>query len=559
MTLAALTSADWVADNAPIIGRVAARRRHQIVLAPYHRVHSLSRTLAASIAVSVLVIACLLYGFLFGLTAPYVMVPYAVPIVLLTGLIIWALPDQRRAPTLPLEFLLPAYFVTLILWPRYLAITLPGLPWINIQRILGLPMAGLFLICLSVSKTFRSRIYESASSITILFYLFIAYISVQLFTIFVSTSPGSSAQIVFDQQIYWTCTFFLSAFIFRKVGMVEKYWTLLCAMAFFIVILTAAEFRQQHILWAGHIPKILQVPDSSVQATLTPTFRPGSNVYRAKATFSTSLALAEYLSLLTPFFLHFAFSRHKYIVRAVCWLMIPVIFVAIRMTDARLGLVGLLASILLYGLLWTIVRWRSHPRDLVAAATVYAYPAIFLAGIGVVFASHRLKLMVFGDGAQASSTAARETQLGMALAKVWTHPWGYGTGQSGNAMGFAKGAFITIDNYFISLVLDYGILGVIVWYGMFIIGIVVAVRYCVSSEYGQRPEARLLAPLAVSLTAFLIVKWVHGQSDNHAIFFMMLGMISALVYRIRNNPSPEQTIAIPSGPGAAAAAPLPAY
>jgi hypothetical protein len=196
----------------------------------------------------------------------------------------------------------------------------------------------------------------------------------------------------------------------------------------------------------------------------------------------------------------------------------------------------MLISLLLYGMLWSIVRWRSHPRDLFAAATVYAYPAIFLLGIATVFASTRLRSMVLGDGAQAGSTEARHTQLGMAMAQMWKTPWGHGAGQSGNAMGYSEGAFITIDNYFIAVALDYGILGVIFWYGMFIIGMVEAARYSVSSQYAGRTEARLLAPLAVVLAGFLVIKWVHGQDDNHSIYFMVLGMICALIYRLRNNP-----------------------
>jgi hypothetical protein len=214
--------------------------------------------------------------------------------------------------------------------------------------------------------------------------------------------------------------------------------------------------------------------------------------------------------------------------------MIPVLFISIRMTDARLGVVGMLISLLLYGLLWSIVRWRSHPRDLFAAATVYAYPAVFMAGIGLVFASHRLYLMVFGDGAQASSTDARQIQLGMAMKQLFKAPWGHGAGQSGAAMGYAEGSFITIDNYFITIALDYGILGVIFWYGIFIVAMVEAARYSISSKYAGRQEARLLAPLAVTLAAFLVIKWVHGQDDNHPILFMMLGMVSALIYKLRH-------------------------
>ena len=102
-------------------------------------------------------------------------------------------------------------------------------------------------------------------------------------------------------------------------------------------------------------------------------------------------------------------------------------------------------------------------------------------------------------------------------------------------MGFAKDAFITIDNFFISVQLDYGLFGIIFWYGMFVVGIAAALFHSLLDRYADRPEARLLAPLAVSLTGFLIVKWVHGQDENHSIYFLMLGMISGLVYRLRHN------------------------
>jgi hypothetical protein len=244
--------------------------------------------------------------------------------------------------------------------------------------------------------------------------------------------------------------------------------------------------------------------------------------------------MAEYLSLLTPLFLHFGFSSKKTALKLACFAMIPVLFITIRLSDARLGVAGMLVCLLLYGMIWSVVRWRSHPRDLLAAATVYAYPVIFAASIGLVMSSYRLHAMVFGDGAQASSTEARKTQLNMALDVLAKHPWGHGTGQSGIAMGYAESQFITIDNYFITIALDYGILGIIFWYGMFIVAITEAIRYSISSRYGGRVEARLLAPMAVMLSAFLVIKWVHGQDDNHPIMFMMLGIVSALVYKLRH-------------------------
>lgn len=525
---------DWVWEHAPVVGAAAVRRRNRIVLQPYVRAYSLRKTILKILIAPALAFFCLVYGFFYALTAPTLIVAFIVPLVILAALIIWALPHQRTAPTLPIEFLYPAFFVAMILWPNYVALSLSGLPWITLLRIIGLPMAGLLLVSLSVSPPFRKKVAESVTSLKLLWIFMCGFIVVQIVTTIISTSPAASAQLFFNHSIYWIAVFVIACVLFRDTRYVEKYWGLLCLLAVPICIVTAIETRGQHILWAQHIPALLRIPDPSVQTTLTPAFRPGINLYRAKATFSTSLGLAEYLSLLTPLFLHFGFWSKSKVVRIASLAMIPVLFITIRMTDARLGLVGMLISLLLYGMLWSIVRWRSHPRDLFAAATVYAYPAVFAAGVGLVFASHRLNLMVFGDGAQASSTEARSTQLGMAITQLLKAPWGHGTGQSGPAMGYAEGSFITIDNYFITVALDYGVLGVIFWYGMFIVGMVEAARYSMSSKYAGRLEARLLAPLAVTLAAFLVIKWVHGQSDNHPILFMMLGMVSALIYKLRH-------------------------
>lgn len=531
---------DWVRENIPVVGGAAIRRRNQVVLAPYKRVHSLKGTLLKIAIAPSLALFCLVYGFFYALTAPTFIVACVVPLVVLSAMIIWALPHQRTAPTLAIEFLFPFFFIALILWPNYLAVSLPGLPWITLLRIVGLPMAGLLLISLSVSPPFRKRVAESVKGVPLIWTFMCGFIFVQIVTTVISTDPPASAQLVFNHSIYWISVFVIASVLFRETKYVERYWALLCLLAIPIILVTVLETRGQHILWAAHIPEILRIPDPSVQLTLTPSFRPGINFYRAKATFNSPLALAEYLALLTPFFLHFAFFSKKTWVKIACFAMVPVLFITIRMTDARLGVAGLFISVLGYGLLWSIVRWRSHPKDLFAAATVYAYPAVFMAGVGLVFASKRVNMMVFGDGAQASSSEARDTQLGMAMHQLMRAPWGHGTGQCGPAMGYADGSFVTIDNYFIAVALDYGVLGLVFWYGVFITAMVEATRYSISSRYAGRTEARLLAPLAVAMAAFLFIKWVHGQDDNHPILFMMVGMVSALIYKLRHSPSGTQ-------------------
>jgi hypothetical protein len=484
-------------------------------------------------ALPVLGFICLAYGFLYGLTAPYWIVPLAVPILVLSALIIWALPDRDTAPTLGIEVLYPFMFVLLVLWPNYLAVSFPGMPWITAQRITGLPLAGFFLACLSVSDSFRRQMKESFEVARPIWICLLGLVAVEIFTVPLSRAPTVSAQTVFNHQLHFTMMFAIATVLFKDIRWVERYWLLLCLLAVPIVAITFLESSRQYILWAAHIPPILRVPDPSVELTLAPSFRAYVNIYRAKATFSTPLGLAEYMSLLTPFFLHFGLTQRRMLWKVASLGMLPFLFVAIRMTDARLGVAGFFVSVLMYGVFWSFQRWLRNPRDLLASAIMYAYPLIFAGAVGLIYSSRRVYVMVFGDGAQAGSTAARETQLNMALDKLWQKPWGHGASQSGISMGYTPGSFLTVDNYFITVALDFGVLGIVFWYGFFILAIVGATWHALSPRYADRDEARLLAPLAVVMIAFMVIKWVHGQDDNHSIYYMLVGMICALIYRLR--------------------------
>src|SRR3546814_19920121 len=68
------------------------------------------------------------------------------PVIALGLLVIWALPETDWAPTKTLAWLLIAFLIALPLWPNYLAIALPGMPWITLLRIIGAPMILLLLI-----------------------------------------------------------------------------------------------------------------------------------------------------------------------------------------------------------------------------------------------------------------------------------------------------------------------------------------------------------------------------------------------------------------------------
>jgi hypothetical protein len=534
LAAAALDLARLIATYALAAGKELIRpprRKPPPVLRPYIDLGAWWRKVAKFIVPVVLAFFCLAYGFYFALTAPYLIVPFAAPVALLCLLAIWALPTGAHAPTRVMEFFFAALFITLVLWPNYLALALPGLPWITAIRLTGFPMAFLLLLSLSTSEDFRGEVAKVLRVAPPLWKVIIVFGVMQFVTLVFAKNPPDSFQRVLIQQLNWTAIFVLSAYICRVPGRVERYIGMLMALAVPIAIVTAFEATQRQVLWREHVPAFLKVDDAIAGMIMKPQIRGATGIYRAKATFSTALGLAEYVALLTPFAIHFAVAKYKWTVRVFGLFMIWLIFYVVLMTDARLGVVGFLISFLLYLLLWGLQRFWRNRRDLLGAAAVYAYPAIFLAFMVAVNFINRLHNMVFGSGAQTASDQARKNQMVMGVPKILMNPIGHGAGNSGMTMGYGEGQFVTVDNYYLTLGLDYGVIGLATFLAMFMIAAGYGATYGVRAARGNDRELSLMMPLAIALSAFLVIKSVFSQQDNHPLVFMMMGMIVGLLYR----------------------------
>ena len=119
---------------------------------PQYRSESKPRTRILLLVLSVLVF--FVYGYLFGMFAPQRLVQLGLPLLVLVALNVWALPELGAPPTNAISRLFFIYFLAIPLWPNYLAIALPGLPWITVMRLTSFPLVFLFLYSLSTSLAF---------------------------------------------------------------------------------------------------------------------------------------------------------------------------------------------------------------------------------------------------------------------------------------------------------------------------------------------------------------------------------------------------------------------
>jgi hypothetical protein len=487
------------------------------------------------VILTVLALVALGYGMAFGYMAPARMMPLIAPLALLCGLVIWALPPGDYAPTQVLEPIFMAFFAALILWPNYLAIALPSLPWLTLLRIIGVPLIAVLLVCISVSSVFRGRLWDVLTTDKIMLWLLIGVVLMQTITLPLSRDPGMSLNRWIIAQVNWTAIFVVACVVFMRPGFAEYWVRVLLAMLFLLCAYGVWEARITHVPWAAHIPAFIRVEDENVQGILNGASRAASGIYRVQGPQTTSLGFAEILGLAIPFAMHLSLDRYRLPERLYGIIFIPIAIWVIVLTDSRLGVVAALASVLFYLLIWALIRWRQNRASIFGPAIVLTFPLLFCAVVAATFLIGRLRHQVWGDGSQQASTDSRIDQWIMAIPKVGRNPVGHGMGQGADVLGFANQAGnITIDSYYISILLEIGVVGFILYYGLVLRSIWVATRTVVESRADQ--EIRLLLPIAVSLINYFIVKSVLSQDANHPLIFMMLGAVVALTYRARIQP-----------------------
>jgi hypothetical protein len=505
-----------------------------LILPPYTPDHDTKARRGARRWVTGLVIVfCLFQGLAFAFLAPFLLPAFGAPIAILGALVIWALPGVRTAPIRTVERLFFIVLVVSIGWPNYLGLALPGLPWITMARITGIPLTIIFLACVSMSEDFRARLGASLSGAPLVWRLLAAFVVIQLVSIAFSNQPFFSLDKFITAQMNWTAMFFLSAYIFTLPGMVERWAAIMWIMALFVGVIGVWEWRLGHVVWLGHIPSFLQIQDPTVLATLEPRMRRYTTIYRVQSTFSGPIQLGEFLALVYPFLFHFLMTARQMSVRVAAALSIPFLVFVTLISNARSGAVGLLVDVLLYTLFWGAMRWKHRPGKMLGPTIVFAYPAIAgVAAIAVLFVG-RIHRIVLGGAETQGSTDARKEQFALGIPKIIHHPWGYGIGKGAEALGwFSPGGDLSIDTYYLSIALEYGVIGFIIYYGMFAWALFRAAETTLKDPGGDR-ETSFLAPAAIALCAFIVIKSALSQQDNHYLVFMILGMVVALLHRIQ--------------------------
>ncbi|MFA5988453.1 MAG: O-antigen ligase family protein [Sphingomonas sp.] len=479
------------------------------------------------LCLALLTFFCIFYGFAFTILYQVFLLQLAAPVVAGTLFLVWLLPDRRNISTRPLEILLFTFLFVLLVWPDYLAVALPGLPWITALRLTSIPLLLVFAISYSSSADIRAQMKGIYNGIPLPFKLFAAFVAIQFLSIGLSAELNSSLNKFINAQLGWTAIWLIACLVFLKPARIGQLASLIWACVLINGFIGLWEQRLGAVPWAGHVPSFLAVGDESVQRILRGASRAAVGTHRVQAKFSTPLGLGEFMALATPFIAYFVFYGRNLAVRALAVATLVLMMMNVRAADSRLGTIGMSLGLMLFVALWAFERWRTRRESLIAPAIILTYPAIFALLVASSFFVRRIRNFMWGSGAQAASDAGRQEQLTKGIAKLAERPWGYGIGRSAEVLGVRNPeGVLTIDNYYVATWLDYGIIGFALYFSMFYYVIYRAIRLYPSLVDNQRKMAGVII---ISLTLFVIEKWSFNQQDTHPLVFAMFGAIIAII------------------------------
>ena len=465
---------------------------------------------------------------LFGASA---LMGLAAPLAILSLLIVWAFPDSDHPPLNWVSGLLFGFLVALLFWPDYLAFDFPGLPWVTALRLLGVPLAFAFLVSISVSSNFRQALRKRLVVAPVVHFLIIAFVAIALVSILLSSNISLSINKFFVAILYWIITFYAAVWVFSQDGKAIRLAFVIWGFALLTSLTGLLEWQMKSLPWAGSIPSFLAIDDPVVQNILSGKARATTGIYRIQSKFTTPLGFAEFLAFSMPFVLYFAAYAKQWPVRLSAMGSIPFILLTIIRTDSRLGFVGFVMSLTLFLFLWAVRNWRQRRESILGPAITIAYPLALVVLVGATFVIGRLRNLVWGTGAQSFSTMAREEQLDMAIPMILSRPWGYGIGQAASTLGFRNPAgVLTIDTYYVAVALEFGVIGFIIFYSIFLVSLLYGLKYLLEAK--GRSEL-ILMPVMITISIFVVVKSVFSQVENHPLIFILLGALVAICYRIK--------------------------
>lgn len=503
-------------------------RKSARILPQYNSLHHRPWWKLACVAFTALALFLIMYtGFLVAVGGTLAVRFVAFPIGIMALLGLWLLPDVDKPDQAPFYKLLAAYMFMMVAWPSYVAIAIPGLPWVTPPRlILGVLLIGMLTHFPQIVEA-RRKAMELLGYDRLAFRLFVLFLIMEAVVLPLSVSPIDVVNYEVMQGVLDGSAMVAAAWAFSDVRKVPRLVQVLVLAFIFTLMITILENWMQRPPWFGYIPSFMKVDPLLLETYMSPQARIGDGRYRIRSTFGIVLYFSQYFGILIPLLLYRMWHMKGW-QRLAAVALVPLILQTVWFTNARSASIALLIG--LFGFAGLVMARQLFFRGKGDALRPGIMVAMVLLGVaamaGAIASSHRLQMYTIGGSQHAGSNEVRDQQWAGAWRAVAKNPIGVGMGTPLPEVGkvSAKGIAV-VDSYYINLLVGVGPLGFIGFMGCLArlawLGMMTFMR-------AKDELEELAGALSLGILNYIVSAYVISYSDNNYLVLTLGVAILAL-------------------------------
>lgn len=465
------------------------------------------------------------------------------PLVALMCLLPFALAMLLVVPARPTahpgRYTFPFVCLTLALWPlwpAYGGIGLPGMPVLGASRTLLYLLIVISAWQYATTLNLRQDFARVMNANRLFFYLLLALFLVFLASIPMARRWNDSFYEYSNRILFWLAPLLIVCVFATTRKRIETLISVLIASVTILAVVVAIEYVQRDNIVVRYWPRFLTITADWAAAAQELKFR-GID-YRAQGPFNHPLSMAEFCAVSLPLVFYRMLRARNMVWLAGYAAIAGVVAFAIHAADSRGSLVASMMAFACFAGMLLIRFQKFHERSQLRVLVAL----VLVSGIVVAMPimGYSIHKMAAGTTAKTvGSSQARVAQIEKAIPKVMARPLlGYGVGFAVEILDYRAWDKLTIDCYYINLVLDAGLPGLVLYIALF--G-VLCWKLLARAYARDGPDAYLFIACAASILAYLTSRSVLSVGTNILTVMAIagIGLVALCLDEEQNGPAPR--------------------
>lgn len=444
--------------------------------------------------------------------------------ILLGPLVLWMfykLPEVKKSPDHLIRKLFFLWLPTTILWPYFVVVQLPGID-LHPSRVMLLLLIVLWVYFFFKSAHFRQRFTEHNEVYRFFSVFVLLLILSKLSGLFLSSYFSVSLNGFFKELTEAFIPAILALILIKDRLTLDKLLSILAWVGVVVIVIGLWEYRIQTTVFSAYLPGFLTGSKEHIVLSIEPKVRDGE--YRLQSLFGHPLSYAQYLALVFPLFayqyLNASLHRFKFFWAGMMVLLAFVMFG----TGSRSVLPALFIEFGVLLLVLLVVYLKNNKASFLGWAYVVSSPIVLVGGL-LAFIKGRSAFMGGSDLAY-SSTQARYEMWDLGMQRVLEKPIqgviGFGHSTATEVINWRGG--ISIDTYFLSVLIESGILGFTLFILMLLLVVYTTIRMWIKSRF----EDYLPIVLLASILGYSVIAFISSLTHLLHIFYIVVALVFVL-------------------------------